>query len=97
MLVIQATLLGLSDDLELLRARRRNTVQQEVLNKHRLGARQTWLEFQLHLSGAAVLGAGPSRHLKLGPSFVGRGYEFQQYEKTEAVIQSLTHSSRTGL
>lgn len=45
MLVIQATTLGPSDDFELLRAMGRNATQQEALNKHRLGARQSWLEF----------------------------------------------------
>lgn len=87
---------GLSDDSELLWAPRGHIAQQEALNKHRLGARQTWREFSLSLSGTSVLGTRPPCHLKLGPSSVGRGYGFQHYGKTDADIHSLTHSTRTG-
>lgn len=66
-------MLMISHDSELLRTMRRNITQQKLLDKHTLGARQTWLEFQPILSGAAVLGTHPSCHLKLGPSSLGRG------------------------
>lgn len=96
MLVIQATTLVLSDDLELPRARG------EIQHSRRLptaqaGGKADLARFSLSLSGDAVLGTSPSCHLKLGPSSVGRGYEFQPYGKTEAVIHLLTHSSPTGL